>query len=949
MRTKIFRGLLLVALACSAARAADDFESARSLTFKGRYHEAVNLAGELRRKDPNDPRIVALQMELAMTLGRYAELERLHARLSGQLRSAAPVMTAFAKYLELRGRYEQAVKLLRGVRGPDGENIRALGALGRALWLSGRKDEALRVLRGLKRKLQKRGHLEKSKFTAAQLVEAGQALGLYSQIAPEPKLADFALNDVIVAAAKKEPRNPGPHIASARLLASRFNFAEAAQDYRRALAIAPEHPDALAGLARLELERYRFKQARDAARRALITDPKHPGAHLALGDYRLAGGEIKRALEKIELALQVNPRLAEALGRKVGCLVLLGRETEASETRKALPTNGALRARALVAEGKVYLDQRRFDLARAAFESALAADRTFAGASRMLGLCQMLGGEEKKAYDNLSRAHDIDPYNRKTFNLLEVSDWMRANLTERRIDGLRLKVTKAEDAVLGALIAGEIQSTFDELKGIYKLAPGDVLVEVFPDHRTFSMRTAGQTWIATVGACTGPVAALTSPKGSKDAQLNWRRILRHELTHAVTVVGTGYRVPVWFTEGCAVCEESRLRGLRPVAWMESLARRLRRGKLIPLEGLSAAFVRPESMEERQLAYFQSALAVEFIVERKGFGAVTAALRDFAGGADTREMLERRLNMTPEEFDAAMEEYARSVLSRAVTLGGFDRDDYERARRRLDRNPKDDEALCEFAVALAGLSRRASMSEGIIVRGIEAARAAAKNEKYKLRATRALGWLYLKAGRARQAEETFAGIVKTKEDPESLVGLARASAQRGAATRALEFLKRARAKAALEPAILLWASRAAARAGLTQESMEWLKAYLDTGIDDKRASMRYGRYARKMGRLREAAECFRNALSLDPYSLDAYIGLGEALLDAGDAERALFYLEIALKLEPDDPTVAALLARGFKLLNRMKDAVRMARKAVSFGADPEPLRDILRGNESRGSQ
>jgi len=940
VKPQAFIIIMACILSCAGLYADDNLEKAYSLYNKGRYFEAVTLTDELARLHPGDGGTAALRIELAIMLGRNGQAQKLYDKLGTKARSLDSVRFAYAKLLQTRGRYEEAEKEYRACLKGRPDDIRALGALGRVLWLSGRKADSLRVLKRLKRLLKKESRLEKSSWTGVDLTQAGGALGLYSLIAPEPELADYALNSVIAAAVKKSPKYPDAHIQSAKLLSSRYNFGEAEGDYKRALKISPENSDALAGLARLNMERYRFNKARELARKALITNPGHPLAYLVLGDYELTGMRIRDALVKYDLALKVNPRLTEGLGRKIACLEILERSKKAADARRLLRSGKELKARALLVEGKVYLDLRRFDMARRTFEEALECDRNWAECSRMLGLCQMLAGLEDKAYVNLERSHNLDPYNRKTYNLLEVSDWMRENLVERRFGRVRLKVTNTDDEILGRLAAREIEADFEELKGIYKLATNDVLVEIFPDHRSFSMRTSGQTWIATVGACTGPVVAVFSPRKKMEMGLNWRRILRHEMTHAVMVVGTRYRVPIWFTEGCAVYEESHRAKLRPVKWLEILGRRLRRGKLIPVNRLNSAFVRPDTMAERQLAYFQSLLAIEMIVGMKGFDAVVAACGDFAEGLDTARVLEKRLGMTTAQFDEKLESYARETLGETIILGGYERRDYIKAKHNFEQNPGDEQARFEYVIALAGYSRSSSPSPEDVGKAVELARGLAAKDKYSKPATKALGWLCLRGGRLAEARKAFEKFTDTKKDPESLVGLARVKSLRGAKKRALELLSLAKENVSLEPAILLWASTTASKAGMTEESMNWLKAYLDTGIDNYRASLRYGRYAIKKNKYRESIRHFQQALSLDPFSIDAYIGLGEALGGVKDGKQGAFYLELALKIEPDDPTAAALLARAYMMEKRKEEAVKMARKAVENGADPETLKDII---------
>ena len=104
------------------------------------------------------------------------------------------------------------------------------------------------------------------------------------------------------------------------------------------------------------------------------------------------------------------------------------------------------------------------------------------------------------------------------------------------------------------------------------------IIEVFPTQAAFAVRITGKPWIHRVGACTGRVIALASPRES--AQLtgayNLAAVLKHEFTHTVTLAATENRIPHWFTEGLAFWQENSDRSF---FWCTLLAEAVRRGEL----------------------------------------------------------------------------------------------------------------------------------------------------------------------------------------------------------------------------------------------------------------------------------------------------------------------------------------------------------------------------------
>ena len=94
------------------------------------------------------------------------------------------------------------------------------------------------------------------------------------------------------------------------------------------------------------------------------------------------------------------------------------------------------------------------------------------------------------------------------------------------------------------------------------------------DHEWFSGRTVALPFIPTVGACTGRVVAMASPKTSK-TPYNWARVLKHELTHVITLQQTDFNIPHWYTEALAVESEGYP---RPQNWNKMLMERIPRAE-----------------------------------------------------------------------------------------------------------------------------------------------------------------------------------------------------------------------------------------------------------------------------------------------------------------------------------------------------------------------------------
>ena len=81
-------------------------------------------------------------------------------------------------------------------------------------------------------------------------------------------------------------------------------------------------------------------------------------------------------------------------------------------------------------------------------------------------------------------------------------------------------------------------------------------------------------------------------------------------------------------------------------------------RLTPLSRLSSAFLAPKTPLDLQFAYFESALAVDFLVERFGLPALKGLLDDLGAGISINESLPHRTKMSLDQIDREFAQFAR---------------------------------------------------------------------------------------------------------------------------------------------------------------------------------------------------------------------------------------------------------------------------------------------------
>lgn len=556
--------------------------------------------------------------ERAMAHGRYAEAEALARSRADRDPDAAAIL---ARLAVVHGRYDEAAAQLQPAVAakPAGEAALEWGLL---LIRRGRRDEARRVLAPV-------AASASSARTADELYRAARAAWALGQF----RTANSLFRD----AAAALPDDPAVNTAWGELLLEKHNRADAARSFRMALARDADWAPAHLGLARAVADE--DPGAADASvKRVLAIDGSLVGAHLFLAEAAIGSDRLADARAAIRQALASNPRSPEAHALAAAVAHLEGRSDQFQAARQAAlavnPTYGDLyRVTAAAAAGNQHYDEA-VALARQAV--ALEPDNVRARAE--LGLHLLRVGEEREARTALTRAFDADPYNLVTYNLLQLLDTLET-FVSFRAGGAVVRLHPSEAPVLQHYAVPIVEEALASLSARYQITPrGPILVEIFPKHDDFAVRTFGLPGLlGALGACFGRVVTLSSPHARPPGTFNWQATLWHELAHVFTLQLSDFRVPRWLTEGVSVYEEGRVRAEWARDSELAFAKAYAEGKVPALSGLNHAFTRPDLVT---LAYFESLLVVELLIEQHGQSGLVALLRAFGEGLDTDTALRK---------------------------------------------------------------------------------------------------------------------------------------------------------------------------------------------------------------------------------------------------------------------------------------------------------------------
>ena len=571
----------------------------------------------------------------ALAHGAYDEART----LAGDRDAADPSAAALLAWLDiLRGEYEAAEELLAPVAAAN-----PISAAGLELALLhqylGRRDEAAARLRVLVDRLQR----SPDAVDLYRAARAARALGRYRQA-----------NALLRNAAGVAPDDPALETLWGDLFGEKYDQAEASQSYIAALEIDEDWAPALLGMARA-LANTNPPQASAAASRAIEIDPDYLDAHLFLAQRSLDDRDHEAGRASLDRALAINDRSLEARSLVAAVAYVEDRledfEAEVQGVLEINPTYGEVYRVA----GNLTARNYRFEEAAALVRRGLELDPANTRSYAELGMHLLRTGDEPGARRALERSFEEDPYDVITFNLLEMLDTLDDFETFEEGD-LIVRLHPDEAPVLKDYVIELGQRALDDLSARYGMEPDvPILIEVFPQHDHFAVRTLGLPgMIGALGACFGKVVTLDSPRARSPGEFNWESTLWHEMAHVVALQMSNQRVPRWLTEGLSTFEEKRARADWARDQDLEFATNLNRGDVLSLRDLNGGFSRPETIS---IAYFQASVLVEHIIDAYGESTIYDLLRAYGDGLDTEAALDRvRLDFDTLQasFDVAME-------------------------------------------------------------------------------------------------------------------------------------------------------------------------------------------------------------------------------------------------------------------------------------------------------
>jgi cellulose synthase operon protein C len=543
-------------------------------------------------------------------------------------------------------------------------------------------------------------------------------------------------------------------------------------------------------------------------------------------------------------------------------------------------------------------------------------------------------GRETEAKSLFETSFEADPFNVRADNMIKVLQHM-AGYTSIDSPHFSVVVDPTQDDLLGRYMSRYLESIYAMLTKRFGYAPpGRSKIEILKNHQWFSGRTIGLPFVPTVGACTGRVVALASPKATR-VPFNWARVLTHELVHVITLQQTEFNIPHWYTEALAVESEGFP---RPQEWNRMLMERVPNRKLLNLDTINLGFIRPKEPDDRQMAYCQAQLYARYMLQRFGDDALIKMLMAYRRGLTTDRAIADCFHVAKGDFEkgylAYLDEVLKTIRTRVneekpikfsqlerelkespddpdlnarMAYEHFTRRDFKAARpfaeKALKQKPHHPLASYVKARLLLSIGDDESTALAVLEPALDPKQ---PNE----RVIDLLAELKMKAGELDEAEKLYE--LARKDDPvhtKWIAGLTRVHLRQKKSAQLLNDLAMIAANDADDIAVRKVLAERHLAAGDAAAAEKWANECLYIDVYDPSVHVLLAEAQAAGKKYTEAIEEFQIALELKPKKPnDLRVKLAQAQLAAGRRDAAKATLDGVLKADPEHPEAKELLQK-----------------------------------------
>jgi tetratricopeptide (TPR) repeat protein len=666
----------------------NDLDKARAQEFHGRYKKALQSLQTFNPQKLEEVVAVALIRSKALeALGKSQQAVK--ALSDEQVAKDPAVQVRRAQVLAGMGSTDDALALIKDHLKDHPESVAGhyeLGAICEQTGdIAGAKAAFTWFVDKPQNFLERWQNHERGPFESAEDVTLiGRALdrwgALTEQYRNNAQLNKTILN-IFVRAYDVIDREYWPaHVAAGEYFMTHDQMKEAAEEFTTALKSNPNDVRSLLSLGHLALEQFNFDGGDKAIAAIRQVNPDAIEGDTLEARNLLLQRRPELAIIPVEKVLAAQPKNLEGMGLLAAVYALQLKDAKTAEVLQQVDQIDPNNASAYLEVAQQLSAMRQYPRSADMYKKAIERAPWWTAARNGLGLLYTQSGDEDDARTTLTEARQLDPFNLATTNYVKLLDMMSGFARKESAHFIVMYDAQA-DPVIPEYFSEYLESVHDQICKTFKYEPKvKTYIEVFPSHDAFSVRTTGSPWIGTVGASTGRVIALQSPRGGEGlGTFNWAQVLRHEYTHTVTLGATDNRIQHWMTEGLAVYEE---RTPMRWEWVPMLYNAVSKHELFAIDQLTWSFVRPKRPIDRQLAYAESYWICKYVEETYGHDTILKMLDDFRNAEPQEVVFPKRTGKALPQFQSEFFAWCEQVVSK----WGYDADSskkYTELRTKAD--------------------------------------------------------------------------------------------------------------------------------------------------------------------------------------------------------------------------------------------------------------------------
>ncbi|MCP4449298.1 MAG: tetratricopeptide repeat protein [Myxococcales bacterium] len=692
--------LAVVALTIGAGDASADLAKGLDGLAHGDYKLAKRALTETKGADSLKAKLALAKLE--QQVGNYKIAEK-HARAllgSRDLEISLRAHAELAQILRTTGRYTKAKALLEPIYKANPTHLLTRHALGLAYVDLGMMSEADALW-----------NIFFDEYAESKLdLNNAEVLYFVAEAAKHLGSVENASNNYQEAIAIKSDFHRA-NLDWGHLFLGKYTPSEAEQSFSDILKVNAKHPGALAGMAALKVKHgYDAAASQELLEQALAANPNRVDALLVRAGLEIDRGEWAKAKATANAALKVNP---ESFGARaiLATISWLHDDFKAYEAQKK-------RVLAINPKYSQFFHimmrtadrEHRYEGGIKLGEEAIRINPKDYEAMQLVGSGYLRLSREKEGLAWLRKAYKGDQYNHRTLNVLDLFETVVPRdyvMTKSKTFGFRYH--KDERRVLERYITPTMEAAYADMVKRYGFTPKQPLtLEIYKESEHYAVRTIGLPGLGALGVCFGHVVTAMSPSVGN---VNWGMVMWHELSHVFAIQLSDYRVPRWFTEGLSEYETIRARPEWRRENDSDLWAALQDGTLPSVAELNLAFMKP-SMQAVVVAYHLSSVTIEYIVAEYGFPVVVTALKLFAKGKETPEVIEKITGRSVAQFDKEFRAHLRRRLAPykgSLFLPSEGMDDVKALQEAAKKSPKSADAQARLALGFfyAGKAKEAA--------------------------------------------------------------------------------------------------------------------------------------------------------------------------------------------------------------------------------------------------